>query len=289
MRKREKFILIILSGLAYCVIDMPVQMTGVLPSFAGIKNFLPFTLGLFFGAYGVTGCILGCTASYFLAGLSMKAAFLECLSIAVTGLGMYYGWHILVKDGRIQFKIVADYARYIVLLIILSVCVSVINGSVAAGAAYFLVGLFLGVLVNILFSSLLHIEPVLPHGKKHPYDAEFCLLPYAESLEEANEIIEMSALQHGVKMKQVLEIQSCIEELSIRIRQVIEDAKISVSVQFGEAASARLHYEGRKYNPFRIEPSEDELDIMSLKIIKHRAIRASYRFIDGENMVHVVI
>ena len=99
----------------------------------------------------------------------------------------------------------------------------------------------------------------------------------------------MSALQHGVKMKQVLEIQSCIEELSIRIRQVIEDAKISVSVQFGEAASARLHYEGRKYNPFRIEPSEDELDIMSLKIIKHRAIRASYRFIDGENMVHVVI
>ena len=90
-------------------------------------------------------------------------------------------------------------------------------------------------------------------------------------------------------MKRVLEIQSCIEELSIRIIKAQPNARISVSVIFGEAISARLHYAGEKYNPFRIEKDEDEIDIMRLAIIKHRAIRASFSYSGGVNQVHAVV
>ena len=51
----------------------------------------------------------------------------------------------------------------------------------------------------------------------------------------------------------------------------------------------RLDYAGIKYNPFRINKNEDILDIMSLKIIKHRALRASFVYSDKENKIHVVI
>ena len=129
----------------------------------------------------------------------------------------------------------------------------------------------------------------MPKGKSLSYDADFCLLPNAESLEGANEILEMAAMKRGVKMKRVLEIQSCIEELALRIQKAHPDARISVSVTFGDAISARLHYGGEKYNPFRIDPDEDEIDIMSLAIIKHRAIRASFRYSGGENLVHAVV
>ena len=292
---REKLKLIFLCALAYFVIGAPVQMTNILPSFAGIKNFLPFTLGLFFGTYGVSGCVIGCIASAFFANPSASDVIRECSCVIVTGLGMFYGWHFLKKSGRISFKTWPDYSRYILLLVILSLFSGVIYSpsglavSVQAGLAYFLTGLFIGVPVNILFSSLLYIEPVMPRGKILSYDAEFCLLPSAESLEGANEILEMSAMKRGVNIKRVLEIQSCIEELAIRIQNAQPDARISISVIFGDAISARLHYIGEKYNPFHISKDEDEIDIMSLKIIKHRAIRASFSYSGGENTVHAVV
>ena len=287
--------LIFLCALAYFLIDAPVQMTHVLPSFAGIKNFLPMTLGLFFGAYGVIGCVIGSIASAFLVNLSIYDVIRESYCIIFTGLGMFQFWHAMTETGRISFKSWRDYGRYVALLAVLSLIAGAVyidwglSRMISVTLAYFLTGLFIGLPVNILFSSLLYIEPVMPHGKSLLYDAEFCLLPNAESLEGANEVLEMSAMKRGVKMKHVLEIQSCIEELAIRIQKARPYARISVSVIFGDAISARLHYSGEKYNPFRIDPSEDEIDIMSLKIIKHRAIRASFSYIGGENLVHAVV
>lgn len=295
MRNREKLTLTLLCALAYFVIDAPVQLTGILPSYAGIKNFLPSTLGLFFGAYGAAGCVIGCVLSAVMTGAEFPVVMREIVCVIVVGMGMFHGWHLTTKSGRISFKTWPDYGRYVLLLARLCLCVwavyitSSLNAGVSAGLAYFLTGLFIGVPVNILFSSLLYIEPVMPRGKFQVNDADFCLLPDAESLEGANEILEMSAMKRGVKMKRVLEIQSCIEELALRIQKAKPDARISVSVTFGDAISARLHYGGEKYNPFHVDPDEDEIDIMSLAIIKHRAIRASFSYSGGENQVHAVV
>ena len=282
---RERFMLIFLSGLAYFIIDAPVQLTGVLPSFAGIKNFLPFTLGLFFGIYGVTGCLIGCIVSSLIVNLNLYSVVYECVCISITGLGMFFGWHKLSESNRISFKTAKDFMRYILLLAVLSgLCFDV-----QVSLAYFLTGLFIGVPVNILFSSILYVEPVMPHGYRYEYDAEFCLLSGAESLEEANEILEMTSEKHNITMKRALEVQSCFEELSIRIFNAVPEARISSQVIYGEAISARLHWSGTKYNPLKIQPDEDEIDVMSLKIIKHRALRASYSYSEGINRIHVVI
>ena len=77
LSSREKFTLVIVSCLAYFMMDVPVQMTGILPSYAGIKNFLPSTLGLFFGLYGVTGCVLGCILSAIILGSQSNAVIID--------------------------------------------------------------------------------------------------------------------------------------------------------------------------------------------------------------------
>lgn len=282
---REKIMLVFLCGLSYFLLDAPVQLTGVLPSFAGIKNFLPFTLGLFFGIWGVTGCITGCILSGLIVNPNVSALAYECICIALTGLGMFWCWHKLFKLQKISFKTSRDLMHYIIPLAVFSgLCFNI-----PVSLAYFLTGLFIGVPVNILFSSILYIDPVMPHGSRCEYDAEFCILSGAESLEEVNDIIEATSGKHGISMKRTFEVQSCFEEFSIRIFNAFPEAKISVQVIYGEAISARLTWPGSKYNPLKIQPDEDEIDVMSLKIIKHRALRASYTYSDNINKVHVVI
>lgn len=281
----ERLRLVFLCGLTYFMLDAPLQMTGILPSYAGLKNFLPFTLGLFFGIYGVSGCVLGCVLSALLLKSALYDVVYECWCIAVTGLGMFYGWHFLVKSRKLTFKTLPDYGRYIMLMAGLSaLCLKI-----PVSASYFVFGTAISIPVNILFSSLLYIEPVLPKNCRRIYDAEFCLLSGKDSLDGANEAIEATAQTHGLPDKRVREIQSCLEELIIRILEDDNDSKISVTLNYGEAISARLTYSGRKYNPFLTRKDENEIDIMSLKIIKHRAIRASFRYSRGVNTVHVVV
>ncbi|MBR0068979.1 MAG: hypothetical protein IJP97_00625 [Synergistaceae bacterium] len=274
---RERIKLVLICGLVYFLMDLPVQMTGILPSYAGIKNFLPFTLGLFFGIYGTAGCLLS--------SLIVSHSLYECICILIAGLGMFYGWHFLSRSNSVSFKTFKDYVRYILLLSLLSgLC---LNANVAF--TYFITGLFIAMPVNILFSSVFCIEPVMPSWCRYEYDCDFCLMAGAESLEGANEVLENSAYKYGIEMKRVLEIQSCLEELLIRILNALPDANVHVMIQFGEAISARLIYAGKKYNPFMIAKEEDEIDIMSLKIIKHRALRASFSYRYGNNYVHAVI
>ena len=282
---REKFTLVFLCGAAYFLMDVPVRMTGILPSFAGIKNFLPFTLGLFFGAWGTAGCVIGSISSALMVGSPVSAMLYECLCVCMTGLGMFCGWHFLTKSHAISFKAWQDYARYIFLLCVLSgLCCDV-----RVSLAYFLTGLLIGIPVNILFASVLYIMPVMPRGYSYEYDAVFCLMQGAESLEDANELIEAAAEKKDIPMKRVLEIQSCIEELLIRILNAVPDTRLHVFIQYGDAISARIHYGGTKYNPFRITSGDDEIDIVSLKIIKHRALRASFSYSEGTNKIHVVV
>ena len=155
--------------------------------------------------------------------------------------------------------------------------------------SYFLTGILIGLPVNILFGSLLYIEPFVPSFAAVKSDAEFELENVSGSLDKANDFLQDTAMSKGANLKRVFEIESCLEELSIRIFNAIPDAKIKVKVIYYNAISMRLSYLGVKYNPFIINKGEDVLDIMSLKIIKHRALRASFIFHSGENNIHVVI
>ncbi|MBR1672366.1 MAG: DMT family transporter [Fretibacterium sp.] len=147
---------------------------------------------------------------------------------------------------------------------------------------YGLLGFLAGILVTVLLEGVLCLIPL-------PDDAVFCLEAGGQSLEDANEILETTARKCFLPFKRVMEVQSCIEEISIRIFGVLPDTKINTRIRFGEAVSVWLSCSGRKYNPLRIEKGEDELDSAGLKIIRHRALRASFGYRNGENRIHVVV
>lgn len=281
----RKIFVAVFTAVIYVLVDIPVLMTGFLPDYAGIKNSLPFIVGLFYGIYGMAGCIMGCFVSSVLMGETFVSMLWESWCITAISLSMYYGWHIFSKSHRINFKKATHYAKYL----FLSVFASLLCIKPDYMFSYFLTGLLIGLPVNILFGSLLYVEPFVPSFASVKADAEFELKNVSDSLEKANDILQDTAVRKNVNMKRVFEIQSCLEELSIRIFNAMPDTKIKIDIVYYNAISMKLSYPGEKYNPFRINKGEDVLDIMSLKIIKHRALRASFIFYDGENRIHVVM
>ena len=282
---RQKVIVIILSAFVYILFDAAVDLTGFLPVYSGIKNSLPFITGLFFGLYGTLGNLIGSVISSLLTNEAADTILAEIWCVFISGTCVYYGWHILSKSHRIHFKHLKHYLRYIFLVALVSVlCIKP-----EYMMTYFLTGIIIGLPVNILFGSLLYIEPIVPIWCELKSDAAFELENSTDSLEKVNDILQDTAVQKNINMKKIFEIQSCLEELSIRIFNAIPDAKIQIKVIYYNAISMRLFYSGEKYNPFRINKNEDVLDIMSLKIIKHRALRASFAFYKGENKIHVVM
>ena len=161
-----------------------------------------------------------------------------------------------------------------------------------------LLGFLAGIPVTVLLEGTLCLIPL-------PDDASFVLEAGAESLNDANTVLEETAREQGVGMKRIFEIQSCLEELSIRIFNALPEARLRVRIRYGEAISLRLSWDGEEYNPLRIGTDEDALDVAALKIIRHRALRASFSRRnselarhrgakplsqrDGENRVHVVV
>ena len=281
----KKIFVVIFIAIIYILVDIPVLMTGFLPDYAGIKNSMPFIAGLFYGIYGIIGCCIGCFISSSIMKETFASMLWECWCLIIIGICMYYGWHLLSQSHRIHFKKIKHYTRYIILSLIASILC--LNPDYMI--SYFLTGILIGLPVNILFGSLLYVEPFVPSFAVVKADAEFELENVSGSLDKANDILQDTATDKGVNLKRIFEIESCLEELSIRIFNAFPEAKIKVKVIYYNAISMRLNYAGTKYNPFKINKGEDILDTMSLKIIKHRALRASFVFYDGENKVHVVL
>ena len=87
--------LLALSALAYLLADLPIQLTGFLRfgSWIGVKSFLPVTLGLFFGPWGVLGGMLGCIATAGMLQTPLAEAAFECICIALTGVSSFSSDH----------------------------------------------------------------------------------------------------------------------------------------------------------------------------------------------------
>ena len=285
IKTQEKIFLTSISALTYMLIDLPVRLTIMIPPYLGIKNFLPFILGIFFGFYGVAGACIGALIISLTMGTGLYNAGYECYCIIITGLGIWYGWHVFSKSHHVFLKELKNYARYILLVLILSA----LTLDFETGVSYFLCGVLIGIPVTILFGSILCVIQIVPSWCKLSDDANFDIDNDPQSIRAANELLEEAALTRGIAIGRVFEIQSCIEEISIRVLNVDPNLKIHTSVIFTDAISARLDYSGKKYNPLKIAKDEDELDVMSLKIFRHRALRAMFNYWDGVNKVHIVV
>ena len=181
VNNRKKFYIIVIIAIIYIVVDIPVVMTEFLPNYIGIKNALPFITGLFWGIYGVISCCVGAVISSICLAETINSILWECWCIIVVGLCMYFGWLYFSTIHRILFKKMNHYLGYIISAIIGSfLCLKT-----EYILSHFAAGMFIGLPINILFSSILYIEPILPDWCNIKYDAEFELNPGAESLKKS--------------------------------------------------------------------------------------------------------
>ena len=285
----------------YLVLDLPVQVTGYLHFGyeVGLKNFLPAAAGLFFGPEAVLGCCLGCLLSKLCLGIPWLSFGAECVMNVFVGFGVWALWYRIGKPSPPNFKTLKGILRYTLLVLALSLL-----GSLAARLligpmafprlfiAYGSMSLLVGLVVNILLASILCVEPVCPPGISFEPDVSFTLTPAPESLMEFNEAVEDAAMLHKIGMKRVFELESCLEELSIRVFRVLPGAEICGTIRFSDTISVHLNYPGKKYNPFHLGKDEDELDTLSLKLLMHRALRAAHSsrgYKSGENYIHIVL
>ena len=417
----QRALLVISTACVYFLADLPVQMTEFLQydSFIGIKNFLPTTLGLLFGPYGVLGALIGCTATSVILHTPLNFMLLEWLCIILPGIGIWLLWHIGLPSPRIRFKHVSSFLRYFgILLLLHAICGGLSRFFIEGGAfweimiAYVSLSILVGIPITILFNGVLCLDLVLPPTyylansadsitvqanpaaindllafldalsqekiiatvKKKEYqntleeiflriikaqatggihvqisltkvmsavftyegpqlnplrphidddegdkaglamfrhrtlhsqyihrggmniihflttDGLVSILTSApETLEHFNEQLEEYAFSLEIGKKQLFALQNCLEELYIRICKAIPNVKITIKVSYDDTFSIRLSYERRPYNPLLIGKEEDEMDIASLKLIKHRALRASYKYKYAENLIHIVI
>lgn len=288
---------LLLCAAAYLLSDLPIRLTGFLDfgSWIGIKCFLPVTLGLFFGPWGVAGGMLGCIATACILHAPVMETAFECACIAVLGMGMWLMWYPCTGGCRVGFKQVRHLLLYAGLLLGLSLLCGGMSLLFLRGAcwptvtAYTALGLLVGLPVNIILGSLFSLDPVLPPYCKAEKDVSGWIDADPASLERMNEQLEDSARLRRIPRKRVFEAQSCVEEVAMRVLSAVPDARILLGVDFGDACSIRITYAGVKYNPLRTGKDEDEVDVMSLKLIKHRAMRAMYSYRNGENHLHIVI
>ncbi len=417
----QHLLLVLCTACIYFLADLPVQLTGFLhyDAFIGIKNFLPTTLGLLFGPYGVLGALIGCTTTAIILRTPVNLMLLEWLCIILPGIGIWILWHIGSSSPRIRFKHVSNYLRYIgILLLLHAICGGLSRIFIDGGAfweiisSYVSLSILVGIPVNILFNGVLCLDLVLPPTyylansadsitvqatpsaikdllefldgisqkkviatvKKAEYqntleeiflriikakatggihvqinltkvmaavftyegpqinplqqhedddqgdlaglamfrhrtlhaqyihrnsmniihflttDGLVSILTAApETLEHFNEQLEEYAFSQEIGKKQLFALQNCLEELYIRICKAIPSVKITIKVSYDDTFSIRLSYGNQPYNPLLIGREEDEMDIASLKLIKHRALRASYKYNYEENLIHIVI
>ena len=290
--------LMLLSVVIYAVVDIPVQATGFLTfgSYVGIKNFLAPVLGMQFGIVGVIGTLIATLLSALVFNTPMNLVLLECVSNIVIGVGIWIFYNSSRKSRKPQYKNTNDIISYIVILALLSAVSGLLSYLFIEGgdfvtifAGYTSMGLLVGIPVNIMISGIFCFKPIILSSSKAKYDMEGSITSVPESLGMINDMIEETALDKLVGRKRIYEVQSCVEELAIRIFNTLPDAEIKIFVDYGDSISMKFSYIGEKYNPLHIRKDEDKLDIISLTLVKHRALRVSYKYIKNENNIHIVV
>lgn len=286
------------AALVYLLLDVPVQLTGFLGygSYIGIKNFLPAVLGLLTGPYGVAGACTGCLAGAVILRTAPAYAAFECAAIALTGLGMWMGWHAVSKTHKIHFKRAAHYALFFALSAALAAVCGALSGLFLPDSAmtevfiaYTVTGLLIGVPILILANGIFWIQPVLPPWCRVQAGLQGVISGEENSIGRFNDELEETALRQGISRKRLFEMQNAVEEVAVRVLAALPEAQLTLRFDYDDTASFRFSYPGTRYDPLRIGKDEDELDLIGLRLIRHRALRASYTYAGGENHVHIVV
>lgn len=302
IRKYLRYVFI--SAIVYFCFDYFIQITRFLQcySFVGLKSFLPMTLGLNFGIYGVLGELIAVSIVHFILNTGNAFFIQEIVIIVVFGFGAWFLWHIQSRTHRIHFKYLANFIRYILLSTFLSLVCAAIGVCVVNIIAFeetlvwnISMDILVGIPINIIYAGLMNLNPVLPpiyiNGKriKEKNDVLYTVDNTIESFQMLNERIEEVLIKNKIDIKKTFIIQNLVEEIYLRIMKRFPNAVIDIKANCDVDFSIEFIYINEKYNPFISSKDEEAASEAGLKIIKHKALLAFYNYLYGENNVHVVI
>lgn len=302
IRNNLRFIYI--SAIIYFCFDYFVQRTNFLQcySFVGLKSFLPMTIGLNFGLYGIIGELIAVSLTSYLLHTAFKFYIMEIIIVLIFGLGSWFLWHMQSYTHRIHFRYLFNFVRYISLSVFLSFICAIIANNAINRFAYeevlvwnISMDILVGIPVNIIYAGLMNLNPILPpiyvRGEKikEKNDIIFTVDGDIQSFQTLSEMVEGVLMREKVDMKKTFIIQNLIEEMYLRITRKFPKAIIDVKANCDVDFSVEFIFIEKKFNPFIVQKDEEESDVAGLKIIKHRALLAFYSYIYGENRIHIVI
>ncbi|MCR5253657.1 MAG: DMT family transporter [Treponema sp.] len=297
----KKWWSIILSiAIVYACLDYMVQKMDFLDyeSIVGLKNFLPIAAGLLWGVWGASGTCLGCIITALVLKTPGDLILCECLCNLLTGVGLWLIWHNTVPTHYVGFNKKRHFLVFIFSLVIISftgACLSSLISPqinvIPVFVSYTSMGLFVALPLIILFGSLLHVQTAIPSKFQLMPDLLCKITSDSQTLAACNEQLEEAAMAKSIGIKRIFEVQSCIEEICIRIHDALPEAEINISIVFGSAISLRIMYKGNPYNPFHMKATDDAFSMTGLKILRHRALRASVFTSKKQQLtrIHIVI
>lgn len=279
----------------YFILDISLRMTHFLQfgDYIGIKNFIPVTAGLVAGPVSGIGCALGCILAAFIAGGDVSETATECITIFMMSGGMWFLWYAGKKEGYFCLKRVEHYMRYLAALLFTAGLSGVAAGwllSVDAGWELFISYVSQGILIAIpcliLLTSIFCIQLTVPKwiAEEESFAGQ---VGSVDELGAFNDALESYGQMHGIKMASVFGVENCVEEVFLRVKE--NDAGIKIRVIFKDTVSCSFSYAGKKNNPFLKKKHESEEDSIGLKLIRCRALRASYTYRKKVNYVHIVM
>lgn len=295
---------VLLSCIIYFCFDYLVYRTNFLQvySFVGLKSFLPIILGLNYGLYGVIGELIAIFIKYYLTGIGLIFINMECMIVIIIGIGSWFLWHISSITHRIHFRFVFHYVRYTLIVLSLSFICALIGYKLINNIAFeeimiwvVFMSILVGIPIEIIYAGLMNMNPVLPplyrNGKRISlyYDIEYTLYNEPRSLQDFNARLEAVAEREKVSMKKLFEVQNIVEEIYLRIMKNNPKTIIDISLGCDIKFSIEFLYIGKRFNPFYVKKGEEDVDVIGLTIIKHRALLSFYNYNYGLNKIHIVI
>lgn len=303
-RIKQHIMLTLFSAIIYFCFDYFIYLTSFLNtySFVGLKSFLPMVLGLNFGIYGVIGELIAVSVKSYLIHSPLNFYLMECIIVSIIGIGTWFLWHINSLTFRIHLRFVHNFVRYILIIVTLSVICAFIGKKIINQYAFdeimiwnISMSILVGIPIEIIYGSLMNLDPILPplfiNGKKIELvdDIRYTITAEEDTFSVFTEKLESLLEREHADMKRSFEIQNIVEEMYLRILHRYPKAIIDVKANFDITFSIEFLFIERKYNPFLINRNESDEDIAGLKIIKHKALLASYYYDMGLNYVHIVI
>lgn len=287
-------------ALGYIAVTLPFLETDFLGRglYAGPGCCFLLVMGLLFGQLGVWGCLAGCIGGILIRFQSIQEAVFLFASAAWLSICPWFLWYRGKNARQMILRTGRDFTKYVIIALAASGGTGLICGiyfkspvQMAEAAVFtFFWCIAAGIPSIILLLSILGIQVHCPPSARIPDDLALQISGKREEIGMVNDRIEDLCQDKGLDIRASYRLMSCLEELLLRIMEHgNETAEIQIHVRICETVILSVTCCGPPYNPLRIESREQMEDLIGLKLIRQMSLRASYRRVQDENQIKIVM